>query len=381
MKTSVSEMKKPVSDASTSLIISKQQKQALSKEQQTFNRLIKKIEKLQAELEKSAHTLQQKLDFYGKHIYPLEQRELVLLKELTRCLYQFFRESHLFSRNDKAILGEIISMQLHNILHLEQTEPDDEFKEIFRAVEKRDYDEAAEEELDLMKEEMASMFEGMGVDLNIDDMDRKMTEEEIFQKITELKEQFRKNAERNDAPPRRKTKKQLEKEANEKKLEEARAKSINSIYKQLVKIFHPDLEQDPDIRLEKEELMKKLTTSYKSGDLHTLLKLELQWIQQEGINVDKLTDDKLALYNESLKQQANDLEGEINQLLHHPRYQPLYQFAASPNQLLYISVNDIKRQKKSLLGSLSQSLQALQGNANRALAEIREVIYTFKNRG
>src|SRR5258708_2242847 len=365
--------------ARNSLIINNQQKQALSKQQQTFNRLVKKIEKLQAELEKTTHSLQQKLDFYGKHIYPLEQREIVQLKELTRSLYQFFQENHLFSRNDRAILGEIISMQLHNILHLEQTEPDDEFKEIFKAVEKRDYDEAAEEELDLMKEEMASMFEDMGVDFNMDDMDRKMTEEEIFQKMRELQEQFRKNAERNDSPPRKKTKKQLEKEAAEKKLEEARAKSINSIYKQLVKIFHPDLEQDPDLRLEKEELMKKLTTSYKSGDLHTLLKLELQWIQKEGINVDKLTDDKLALYNESLKQQANDLEGEINHLLHHPRYHPLYQFAISPDQLLYISVNDIKQQKKSLIKNISQIPSALEGNQNRALVEIRQVIHVFKN--
>jgi hypothetical protein len=141
------------------------------------------------------------------------------------------------------------------------------------------------------------------------------------------------------------------------------------------------LERNPDRRLEKEELMKKLTTSYKNGDLHALLKLELQWIQQEGVNLDKLTDEKLALYNESLKQQANDLEGELSKLVRHPRYQPLYQFTSSPDQLPYISFNDIKRQKKSLLESLSQSLQALQGNTNRALSEIREVIYSFKNQG
>jgi len=365
--------------ARNSLIINNQQKQALSKQQQTFNRLVKKIEKLQAELEKTTHSLQQKLDFYGAHIYPLEQREIALLKELVKYLYKFFQESYLFSKNDQAILGEIISMQLHNIRHLEQAEPDDEFKEIFRAVERVDYDEAAEEELDVMKQEMQSMLEDMGVDFNIDDMDRKMTEDEILQKIRDLKDQFRQQAARNESGPRKKTKKQLEKEANEKKLEEARAKSINSIYKQLVKIFHPDLEPDPDLRLQKEELMKKLTTSYKSGDLHTLLKLELQWIQKEGINVDKLTDDKLALYNESLKQQANDLEGEINQLLHHPRYQPLYQFAMSPEQMLYISVNDIKHQKKLLIKDLSQSIAALQGNHNRALVEIRQVIHVFKN--
>jgi len=374
-------MKTPRPGDEKSLIINKQAEKTLSKEQQTFNRLIKRIEKLQAELEKSARTLDQKLDFYGKQIYPLEQREIVLLKDLTRSLYQFFQESHLFSRNDRAILGEIISVQWHNIIHLEQTEPDAEFKEIFRAVEHRDYDEAAEEELDSIKEEMQARFADMGLDLDLEDMDRTLTEEELFEKITQIREQLQQQAKRNGAAPKRKTKKQLEKEANEKKAEEARAKSLNSIYKQLVKIFHPDLEQDPDRRLEKEELMKKLTTSYKSGDLHTLLKLELQWIQQEGVDLDKLTDEKLALYNESLKQQTNELEEELRQLVRHPRYQPLYQFARSPDQLPYISFSDIKRQKKSLLESLTQSLQALQGNANKALSEIREVIYSFKNQG
>jgi len=365
--------------AGNSLIINNQPKQALSKQQQTFNKLVKRIEKLEADLEKTTHSLQQKLDFYLKHIYPLEQKEVILLKELTKYLYKFFRENHLFSKNDQAILGEFISIQLHNIFQLEQAEPDDELKEIFRAVEKRDYDEAAEEELDAMKQEMQSMLEDMGVDFNIADMDRKMTEEEILKKVEALKNQFRQQTKKAESAPRKKTKKQLEKEANEKKQEEERAKSINSIYKQLVKIFHPDLELNPDLKLQKEELMKKLTTSYKSGDLHTLLKLELQWIQKEGTNVDKLSDDKLALYNESLKEQANDLEGEINQLLHHPRYQPLYQFAMSPEQIIYIGVNDIRQQKKSLIKDMSQSLSALQGNQNRALVEIRQIIHVFKN--
>jgi len=360
-----------------SLIITNQPKQTLSKQQQTFNRLVKKIEKLQADLEKTTYSLQQKLDFYLKHIYPLEQKEVILLKELVRCLYSFYRENHLFSRNDQAVLGEIISIQLHNIFQLEQTEPDDELKEIFKAVEKIDYDVAAAEGLDGMKQEMQSIFEDMGVDFNINDMDREMTEEEILKKVETLKNQFRQQQAKSTETGK-KTKKQLEKEANEKKLEEARAKSINSIYKQLVKIFHPDLEQDPDLRLQKEELMKKLTTSYKSGDLHTLLKLELQWIQKEGTNVDRLSDDKLALYNESLKEQADDLEAEISQILHHPRYQPLYQYAISPEQIKYISVNDIRQQKRSWIKDMSQSLLVLRGNQNKALVEVREIIEAFK---
>ena len=365
--------------ARNSLTINKQQKRPLTKEQQTFNRLVKKIEKLQAELENTAHSLQQKLSFYGKNIYPLEQREIALLKDMTRSLYKFFQDDKLFSKNDKVILGEIISMQLHNILQLEQTEPDTEFKEIFKAVEKVDYDEAAGEDLDNMKQEMQSMFEEMGVDIDIEDMDRSMTEEEIMQKVNDLKDQFRQQAAKREQATGRKTKRQLEKEAKERQAEEVRLKSINSIYKQLVKLFHPDRELDPALKLQKEELMKKLTTSYKSGDLHALLKLELEWILQDGSHIDKLTDDKLSLYNDSLKQQTIDLEEEINQLLHHPRYQPLHQFAGAPGQMRYISFNDIKQQKKALITEMTASVNSLQGSEKRALAEIREIIYSFKN--
>ncbi len=363
----------------SSLIINKQQKAPLTKEQQTFNRLIKKIEKLQAELENTAHSLQQKLTFYGKNIYPLEQRQIALHKDLTRSLYKFFQDNKLFSKNDKAILGEIISMQLHALFQLEQTEPDNEFKEIFKDVEKVDYDEAAGEELDTMKQEMQSMFDEMGVDIDLEEMNRSLTEEEIMQKIEDLQNQFRQQAAKKEQSPGRKTKRQLEKEAKERQAEETRLKSINSIYKQLVKLFHPDRELDPDMKPQKEELMKKLTTSYKSGDLHALLKLELQWILQDGNAVDKLTDDKLSLYNDSLKQQTIDLEEEINQLLCHPRYQPLHQFAATPHQIRYISFNEIKQQKKALITELTASIVSLQGPEKTALAELREIIYLFKN--
>jgi len=364
--------------ARNSLIISKHARQALSKEQQTFNSRVKKIEKLQADLEKKTQSLQQKLDFYGKHIYPLEQRQIALHKELTRYLYKYFRQNGLFSKNEKAILSDVISMHLQNILQLDEREPDDEFKEIFKAVENIDYDEAAQAEIEEMKQEMQSLFASRGMDFNMDDMHQKMTEEEVMKKMQELESQLRQQAERNKRPPG-KTKKQLAKEAKEKELEAARTKSIHSIYKQLVKIFHPDLEQDPVLKLEKEELMKKLTTSYKSGDLHTLLYLELQWIQKEGSNIDNLTDDKLALYNESLKHQIDDLQDEINELLHHPRYQPLYPFAGVPNQLPFISVKDIKAQKTALIRELMRSLSALRGHQNGALAELRGILHAFSS--
>ncbi|MEJ7681713.1 MAG: hypothetical protein WKG06_28475 [Segetibacter sp.] len=85
----------------TGLIISKQEKQLLSKQQQTFNRLVKKIEKLRQELEQINNILNKKLDFYGKHIYPLEQKLTDLQKEVVKILYTFFNNKKLFLKNRK----------------------------------------------------------------------------------------------------------------------------------------------------------------------------------------------------------------------------------------------------------------------------------------
>lgn len=73
------------------LIINKQERQTLSKQQQTFNRLIKKIEKLRQEFEQTNEGLNKKSDFYVKHIYPLEQQLSLMQKEIVKLLYLFLQ--------------------------------------------------------------------------------------------------------------------------------------------------------------------------------------------------------------------------------------------------------------------------------------------------
>jgi hypothetical protein len=105
--------------------------------------------------------------------------------------------------------------------------------------------------------------------------------------------------------------------------EEARSKTLASIYKQLAKVLHPDLEQDDERRRQKVVLMQELTTAYRNNDLHTLLRLELQWIQREEGNLERLTEEKARIFNQVLKDQICELKEEIASLPYHLRYQPL----------------------------------------------------------
>ncbi|MGN6720062.1 MAG: hypothetical protein ACTHLX_22060, partial [Candidatus Binatia bacterium] len=61
----------------------------LSKAQQTFNRLIKRIEALRSKIESETRRFDNLLAYYGKHLYPRLQRQTELRKALARTLATF----------------------------------------------------------------------------------------------------------------------------------------------------------------------------------------------------------------------------------------------------------------------------------------------------
>jgi len=366
-------------NGTTGLIISKSQKNILSKQQQVFNKLVKKIERLRIELDQISKTLNEKLDYYGKHIFPLEQQLIELKKELVLLLFSFFENKKLLSKKDRHSLGRVICVQLVAIFQSQTGEPDDKLKKIFKSVEGISYEEAAEEDFDMMKDEMESMFEEFGFDLDLDELHRKMTQEDMIKKAMEWEEQIKQQADEKDQNQanRKKTKKQLEKEEREKQVEEARAKNIAGIYRQLAKILHPDLEQDAELKLQKEELMKQLTIAYEKNDLHTLLTMELAWIQKEENNPGQLTDNKLDIYNEVLKEQVFELEQEMHNTLQHPRYLPLQKYAIFSG-VQSINLSHEKKQVEEMTNAMLIDISKLKGNEKQALGTVKEIIRAFE---
>jgi hypothetical protein len=364
--------------ASKELVIGKKSKQQLSKSQQAFNRLVKKLEKLRKELEQTSKTLSQKLDFYGKEIHPLEQKLTERRTEGVKLFYKFYRDKKLLSKKDKEVLLEIMSQQLNGIFQFSSEEPDAELQEIFELVEGLSFEEAKAEDFATLKNEMAETFENLGFDININDFHQDMDEAEMMRKMAEMLGEMQEQAEAKDAerPQRKKTKKQLEKEAREQQVEEAKNKNISTIYKQLARAFHPDLEQDPQLKADKEVLMKQLTAAYEKGDLHTLLRLELEWIHREEDNLDKLSDDKLSIYNQVLKEQVAEIETEIMMLFHHPRYHPLRRFAMFPSALKHVDLKDEKRELEETIDAIEDSIEKLQGK--NAVKELKTIIRYFK---
>jgi hypothetical protein len=364
--------------ATKELVITKKEKQPLNKQQQTFNRLVKRLEKLRIELETTSTTLRAKLEFYGERIHPLEQRLVTLRSEGVKLLYGFYKDPKVLSKKDKEVLGEIISGQLSVIFQLSSEKPDEEIMAIFEAIEKISYEEAAEEDFTSMKDDMSETFKNMGFDVDLNDFHKDMNQEEMMRRMFEMFGDLQSQAEAKEAarPKRKKTKKQIEKEEREKQVEEAKSKNIAGIYKQLARVFHPDLEQDPTLKSQKEDLMKHLTTAYKKNDLHTLLRLELEWIHKEEGALGKLSDEKLSIYNQALKEQIGELQEEIFMIGQHPRYHHLQRFSLFPMGVARVDLKREKRRLETTISDLEESIAELKGK--NAIKELKEIISTFK---
>jgi hypothetical protein len=52
----------------------------------------------------------------------------------------------------------------------------------------------------------------------------------------------------------------------------------------------------------------------------------MQWIENESGNIERLTEEKLGVYNEVLSGQVEGLERRLRDLIFHPRYRPVVVF-------------------------------------------------------
>jgi hypothetical protein len=364
----------------TALIISKSQQKVLSKHQQTFNKYIKRIEKLRHDLERIKRSLHEKMQFFEKNLYHLEKQILELKKEHTRLLFNVYKDKKLSLKKDKRILREIISSQLNDIFNEEGGEPDPELEEIFKGIEGLSYKDAERESFVHMKSEIENIFDEAGLEADLNDFYPGMPKEEVMKKLKEMQEKMGEQQDNTGQKrkSRKKTKKQLEKEERERQIEESRTKSISGIYRQLAKVLHPDLEQDEAVKLEKEELMKQLTIAYENNDLHTLLSLEIAWIQKEENNPGKLTDDKLNIYNEVLKEQVCELELELLQVRFHPSYRPLHRYSMYKPDIENLDLRKEKLEAEAVIGDLKSDIEKLKGNDKQVLSAVKKAIRDFE---
>ena len=115
------------------------------------------------------------------------------------------------------------------------------------------------------------------------------------------------------ARARRKTKAQRVQEAAARANQQQLESNTKTIYRQLARTHHPDLERDPTKQADKTAQMQRITEAYEADDLYTLLQL----LAESG-PADAAADDVLARYSRALLQQQITLKQEMNELKYGP---------------------------------------------------------------
>lgn len=309
------------------LVVKKAKKSAKSKEspQQLLQKLQKKVESLRKEQEKCEKALNEDLTFYAEQIFPKQKEFCELLKTQIELLYPYLKSKKQFSKKERGHLKSILlSLFEKRAIFQQADEPIDPFLDkIFKELTGYSNQEAKLSEFEEFKSSLEEECAKYGMDVDLSDITMDGSQQDLFEKvfdsIGDAKEKF--FEEENSRP---KSKKQLEKEQRAQEVADLQKKEISTVYKQLAKIFHPDLEEDPALKIEKEALMKKLTVAYEERDLQTLLELEMRWLTQDKV----YNENQIKIYTQVLKEQIGALEGELYMKFQHPRYFPLHSFVS-----------------------------------------------------
>ncbi|MCF3650070.1 hypothetical protein [Synoicihabitans lomoniglobus] len=363
----------------------------LSRQQKKFGQLLKEVEKLRARQQRITTSWERFLSAYLARVHPEEQRQHDLRKEVVRQLATHLHNPGRLGPRQREALADLIAAQLDVILDREPELTDPDLVVLIEHFKKRDAaarasrrdtdDENGDGELDGLPPFVAALIRDSGLDpagfrsgmspaeiqqeierqmmagLGIDDFDPK----DVKPGPTARSRKSKDKRKGKTADPREQAE----------QVEAARKRTLSVIYKQLAKALHPDLETDPTKREQKHHLMQELTTAYKQGDLHTLLRLELAWIQREEDDLDRLTDEKLKVYIELLQQQVADLREEVAAIPYQPHFATVSRFV-NPFTGEPDGVESILANLRPYTESLTDAQAALQGPAART--ELRDMI-------
>lgn len=370
-------------------LLIKPSKKVLTKSQATFNRLIKKIENIQCHIKETEVLLSHGLNYYHSNVRPVEKKMLEKLSECIPIFYSYYKYPRSkLSKNERETLKELIQSLLTQLAnHVNPQEINEEIREIIKDIEGIDIKEMINDGLDAFKKEMSDYAEAQGLNIDLSNIHATDSKEEMtikFQKAF-IEASENKKEEETDAigtikeKIKKKTKQQLKNEQREREVEEIQKKGLSKIYKQLAKTLHPDLEMDPIVKAEKETLMKKLTVAYDNQDLHTLLSLEITWMNRTASNSESYlqdAEDQLIVYNALLKDQVKSLEEELDALFMHPKYRDIKRILNHHPQSSIIEIlKDEKQQFSSDLKRYTSSIIELKEGTN--FKRIKEILKEF----
>ena len=293
-------------------IVADQAKPGLSRAQQQFNSLIKKIDQQKQRLGQWSETIPKMQQLTAQEYEPLLDTYCELQTQWVHLLDKAHADPVLKKR-DKEKLSHLICETAIDLLA--GGGDDAELKAIYNRHSGSDFDQE-DAELDAATGElMKSMMEGMlGMDFGDADVSSLEKMKAFIEEKRESMRSEREEHQREADARRAKRKKTAKQQAKEEQMQAEAAhlkKSIQEIYRKLATALHPDRETDPAERERKTALMQKVNVAYGNKDLLQLLELQLQVEQIDQAHVNNIAEDRLKHYNKILKDQLQQLQHEV----------------------------------------------------------------------
>ncbi len=341
-----------------SLIIRKSSDQIISKEAEEFNKLISKIEKLKEKNILKNNELENCLDYFSKKGIRIIKENSSKRFEFALLLFKLFDSNIVSSGNDKDVIAELLLYQLNQI----ESYYDIYIPPAYEAFEKEVRTHPAfvldKEDVETAAFLIRDELEEMGIDLDIDFegwIKNGGTIEDLQQKIKDaIPESDRKQFYESQEKSRNRQPKKSTKKVKETQLVE---KNLNDLYRQLARVFHPDLETDELKRGAKEELMKELNSAYESKNIYAMLQMEIQWFAESHDRLEKLPEEKLGAFVLSLKEQVKILNAEFKEIPNHPKYNILHKatfpYYCDSIPTFYTTMNGLELDSKDLMKTIA----------------------------
>lgn len=325
----------------------------LSPAQKLFNSLVKKIATQKQRLQVWNETIPLYQKRVSEELLPLrksfaEQQVKMahLLTDMHGCRDLKVNEKNKIAHMIQEICAELIS-----------THGMEDMKAIYNQFSEIDFDTEEKEFNSMTNDLMKAMMENdLGISLD-DDID--VTSPQGIDAMRRKLEEIEREKQERRAT-RKKTAKQLEKDARQQEEESHVSKSIKAVYRQLVAALHPDREIDPVEQARKTELMKQVTVAYEKKDLLQLLELQLATEQIDQSIIDTIAEDRLKHFNKILQRQLNELQGELKETEFHLMEQAgLIPFESLTPGSLMRQINNQASQVRQLIEGIKHDLVSM----------------------
>lgn len=291
---------------------------AFTKAQKDFNRLSKRVQKLEKELaafRRAADDVHRRVQTEYRPLQTAFDGARAALVPLLDAAYRL--ETRLATR-ERTQLRQLLATAFADLpakgypalqAILDRYATDAPHRRAPTPVEEA-FAEATPEELRALFEEEFGIRFDPAVDISTPEKfqayaDQLLAGEEARQQAEQAAADARRAARKESA---RRSARELAADARRAEAEKVATQAVRAVYRDLVKALHPDRERDEAEKTRKTALLQQVTAAYERNELLTLLRLQLELNGLDPAHLETLADAQLVPYNQLLREQVRELE-------------------------------------------------------------------------